>query len=144
MASIRDQILDYIVEQIDAIPGVIAARSRLAPVRRSEGTRVIVTWTGETSTPGFHDQVDRVLEVRISILATGDIPDQVADATAVKVYAKLNSTQTIATMGGLAYTPLIETSRTPEMEDADNGAIDYQIFFEVRYWTTVASETTQP
>lgn len=144
MASIRDRILDYIVDQLDAIPGVNAVRSRLVPVRREEGTRVIVSWAGETAQEGFHDQVERTLTVKLNIIARGDIPDKVADAVAVKCYGKLKSTETIAKMGGLAYTPIVEDSRTPNMEDADDGAIDYEVLLTVVYLTTIASEETQP
>lgn len=144
MASIRSQILDYIVDQLDAIPGVNAVRSRLVPVRREEGTRVIVSWAGETAVQGFHDSVERTLTVKVNIIARGDIPDQVADAVAVKCYAKLNSSATISKMGGLAFIPIVEDSRTPSMEDTDDGAVDYEVLFTVVYHTTVASEESQP
>jgi len=144
MASIREQILEYIVDQLDAIPGVNAVRSRFVPVRREEGVVVIVTPEAEEAGEQFGNAVERTLTVKTGIIARGAIPDQVADAVAVKLYAKLKSTNTIARMGGLAYGPIVEASRGFLFEDADDGAIDYQILWRVVYQTTVASEETQP
>lgn len=144
MASVREQLLDYIVDQLNAVTGVTAVRSRLAPVPRSEGTLVIVTWQSETAAEQVMNGVERTLAIKISIVARGEVPDSVADAVAVKVYAKLKGTDLVAGMGGLAWTPIIETGRINQMEEADDGAVDYQMFFEVTYRTVIGDETTQP
>lgn len=144
MSSIREQILDYIVEQLNTISGVTAVRSRLAPVPRAEGTLVIVTWQSETVGEQLMFGVERTLAIKLSIIARGQVPDTVADAVAVKVYAKLKGTNTVAEMNGLAWTPILETGRLNQMEEADDGAVDYQMFFEVTYRTVIGDETTQP
>lgn len=144
MASIRDQILDYIVDQLNTVTGVDAVRSRFVPVRREEGTRVIVTPEDETAEEMISQGIRRVLTIKTSIIARGAIPDQVADAVAVKVFGKLKSTDTIARMGGLADEPIVEQSRAFLFEDADDGAVDYQILWSVAYLTDYTSEETQP
>ena len=144
MASIREQILDYIVDQLNLVNGVDAVRSRFVPVRREEGIRVIVTPEEETAEEMVSLGVRRELTIKTSIIARGTIPDQVADAVAVKVYAKLKGTNLVASMGGLAYTPIVETGRSFQFEDADDGAIDYQILWTVDYVTDYTSEETQP
>ena len=144
MSSIREQILDYIVEQLNTVNGITAVRSRLAPVPRAEGTLVIVTWQSETVGEQLMFGVERTLAIKLSIIARGQVPDTVADAVAVKVYAKLKGTDLVAGMNGLAWTPIVETGRVNQMEEADDGAVDYQMFFEVTYRTVIGDETTQP
>jgi hypothetical protein len=144
MASIRDQILDYIVDQLNLVAGVDAVRSRLVPVRREEGIRVIVTPEEESPAEMVSLGVRRELTVKTSIIARGTIPDQMADAVAAKVYAKLKGTNAVAKMGGLADEPIVEAGRGFLFEDADTGAIDYQILWTVVYITDYASEETQP
>lgn len=144
MASIRDQILDYIVDQLNLVSGVDAVRSRLAPVRREEGTRVIVTPEDESVVELATIGIERTLTVKTSIIARGNIPDQVADAVAVKVYAKLKGTDLVSRMGGLASHAIVEQGRTFLLEEADTNAIDYQILWTIVYFTDYTSEESQP
>ena len=141
MSSLREQILADIATRLATIASVTVQRSRVVPVKRSDGIVIVVTPVDETATPQLQDAFLRELRVITSVRARGAIPDQVADPTAVAVYAKLMGTQDSRTLGGLAV-DILELSREFAMDEADLDAIDYQILWQVAYMTSVADEAT--
>lgn len=148
MASVREQILEYVVARLEAITSTSPAlksrvhRSRQVPVRRGEGVRVLVEPVEEEVTAMIAQRVERMLTFRVRIVLHDDAPDAAADPIAVAIYAQLMGTESARRMGGLLQLPLQETSRVFPLEDADGTPIDYQINFVAPYRTTVGSEET--
>ncbi len=141
-ASLREQILVAIAANLTAaLPSTVPVeRSRLVAVRRSEGIVVVVMPVSEETESPLQQASERRLRVQVSILARGDMPDQVADSTASAVYAALVGNHDARTLDGLAYNTE-EVARQFLMEDADQDAIDYQMLFQVTYYTSFADET---
>jgi hypothetical protein len=140
--SRRETILAYLLAQLETVPGITAARSRLVPARRENGIVAVLAPLEEVATPGVGSYYERRLTFTISVLAQGLIPDQAADAAATAIYAKLMATNATRTLGGLAEEPLAELGRVFLMEDGDGGHIDHQIRFAVTYWAALNDEAT--
>jgi len=137
MASKREDILDAIKTALTGTVGVSTRiyRSRIIPLaQRSQLPALIIEWSNDdaeqnTSLP----TLDWSLSVTITVLSSGDIPDEQADATIVSAHAKMTSD---LTLGGEAI-DVQPTNVTFEAIDGDSPIGVTSMGFLVRYRTEV-------
>ena len=99
MASKREDILDAIKPALAGTPGVSTRiyRSRTIPLaQRSELPALLISWTNDgaeqnTSLP----TLDWSLNVVVTVLSSGDVPDEQADATVVSMHSKMMADLTL-------------------------------------------------
>ena len=99
MASKREDILDAIKTALAGTTGVSSRiyRSRVIPLaQRSELPSLLISWTNDgaeqnTSLP----TLDWSLNVVVTVLSSGDVPDEQADATVVSMHAKMMADLTL-------------------------------------------------
>ena len=137
MASKREDILDAIKTALAGTTGVSTRiyRSRTIPLaQRSELPSLLISWTNDgveqnTSLP----TLDWSLNVVVTVLSSGDVPDEQADATVVSMHAKMCAD---LTLGGEAI-DIQPSDVTFEAIDGDQpiGAINCN--YIVRYRTEV-------
>ena len=137
MASKREDILDAIKTALAGTTGVSTRiyRSRVIPLaQRSELPALLISWTNDaaeqnTSLP----TLDWSLNVVVTVLSSGDVPDEQADATVVSMHAKMCAD---LTLGGEAI-DIQPSDVTFEAIDGDQpiGAINCN--YIVRYRTEV-------
>lgn len=135
MSSIREQILQAMVVLADTVPGVTVYRSREAALARAEGTAILVRWKHDpviTQMAGF---ATRDLLVEVTVIARGQIPDQVADPSVVAMHAAISANQTL---GGLC-ARIIEEETLADFEVADQNAVAIVVTYRVRYLTAATS-----
>ena len=99
MASKREDILDAIKTALAGTTGVSTRiyRSRTIPLaQRSELPALIIEWTGDSAEQNTSlPTLDWSLNVRVSVLSSGDVPDEVADPTVVSMHAKMMADLTL-------------------------------------------------
>ena len=142
MQSRRELILEAVRSQLRAaLPASVKVqRSRLTAVPRGEGLVVVVLPQIEEHESPLQTASERRLRIQVSVIARGAIPEQVADDTACRIYVALAGSHAARTLGGLA-TDTNELARQFLMEDADQDAIDYQMIFQITYYTAFTDET---
>ena len=99
MASKREDILDAIKTALAGTTGVSTRiyRSRTIPLaQRSELPALLISWTNDgaeqnTSLP----TLDWSLNVVVTVLSSGDVPDEQADATVVSMHSKMMADLTL-------------------------------------------------
>ena len=141
MASKREDILDAIKTALAGTTGVSTRiyRSRTIPLaQRSQLPALIIEWRDDsceqnTSLP----TLDWSLNVTVTVLSSGDVPDQQADNTIVSVHAKMMAD---LTLGGEAI-DIQPTTVTFEAIDGDSPIGVTSMGFLVRYSTDVDSIT---
>ena len=141
MASKREDILDAIKTALAGTTGVSTRiyRSRTIPLaQRSQLPALIIEWSDDsceqnTSLP----TLDWSLNVTVTVLSSGDVPDQQADNTIVSVHAKMMAD---LTLGGEAI-DIQPTTVTFEAIDGDSPIGVTSMGFLVRYRTDVDSIT---
>ena len=141
MASKREDILDAIKTALAGTTGVSTRiyRSRTIPLaQRSQLPALIIEWSDDsceqnTSLP----TLDWSLNVTVTVLSSGDVPDQQADNTIVSVHAKMMAD---LTLGGEAI-DIQPTTVNFEAIDGDSPIGVPSMGFLVRYRTDVDSIT---
>ena len=141
MASRREDILDAIKTALAGTTGVSTRiyRSRTIPLaQRSELPALLISWTNDsveqnTALP----TLDWSLNVVVTVLSSGDVPDEQADATIVSMHSKMMAD---LTLGGEAI-DVQPSDVSFEAIDGDSpiGAINCS--YIVRYRTDVDSIT---
>ena len=137
MASKREDILDAIKTALANTTGVGTRiyRSRTIPLaQRSQLPALIIEWSSDnpelnTALP----TLDWSLSVSVTVLSSGDVPDEQADATVVSAHAKLMAD---LTLGGEAI-DIQPTNVTFEAIDGDSPIGVTGMGYTVRYRTEV-------
>ena len=137
MASKREDILDAIKTALAGTVGVSTRiyRSRTRPLgQRSQLPALIIEWNNDaaeqnTSLP----TLDWSLSVTGTVLSSGDVPDEQADATVVSAHAKLMAD---LTLGGESI-DIQPTNVTFEAIDGDSPIGVTGMGYTVRYRTEV-------
>ena len=137
MASKREDILDAIKTALANTTGVGTRiyRSRTLPLaQRSQLPSLIIEWSNDaaeqnTSLP----TLDWSLSVTVTVLSSGDVPDEQADATVVSAHSKLMAD---LTLGGEAI-DVQPTNVTFEAIDGDSPIGVTGMGYTVRYRTEV-------
>ena len=137
MASKREDILDAIKTALSNTTGVGTRiyRSRTLPLaQRSQLPSLIIEWSNDaaeqnTSLP----TLDWSLSVTVTVLSSGDVPDEQADSTVVSAHAKLMAD---LTLGGESI-DIQPTNVTFEAIDGDSPIGVTGMGYTVRYRTEV-------
>ena len=141
MASKREDILDAIKTALAGTVGVSTRiyRSRTIPLaQRSQLPALIIEWSSDnpeqnTALP----TVDWSLNVTVTVLSSGDVPDSQADDTIVSAHAKLMAD---LTLGGESI-DIQPTNVTFEAIDGDSPIGVTGMGYLVRYRTEVGDLT---
>jgi hypothetical protein len=141
MASKREDILDAIKTALAGTTGVSTRiyRSRTIPLaQRSELPALIIEWSDDSAEQNTSlPTLDWSLNVTVTVLSSGDVPDEQADNTIVSVHAKMCAD---LTLGGEAI-DIQPTTVTFEAIDGDSPIGVTSMGFLVRYRTDVDSIT---
>ena len=93
MASKREDILDANKTALAGTTGVSTRiyRSRTIPLaQRSELPALLISWTGDSAEQNTSlPTLDWSLSVVVTVLSSGDVPDEQADATIVSMHSKM-------------------------------------------------------
>ncbi len=140
MSSKREQILAALATSLAATPSIGANvyRSRAAGALRAETPMVILEPLQDSASEPTIYYVDWQLITRLTILARGSIPDQVADPVVTAVYARMMADLTV---GGLAY-DVEPRGVTWQIGDADAESVEIMCDFVVKYRTALQDMTT--
>ena len=136
MTTKREQILARLLTTLANTTGVSTRiyRSRVVPLSRAESPAIVLepvsdTVEQNTSLP----TLDHTLTVKISVIARGDIPDNVADPIVESLHAKIMSDLTV---NNLAID--VQPSDTSfELLDADQPGGVISCDYLVRYRTEI-------
>ena len=141
MTTKRESILAAIKTTLAGTTGVGTRiwRSRVQALSRQESPAIVIEPISDaaeqnTSLP----KLDWSLNVRVSVIVRGDVPDQQADATVESLHAKMMAD---LTLGGYAY-DVQPTGVSFELVEADQPAGVIGCDFLVRYRTALADLTT--
>jgi hypothetical protein len=135
--TISESILAYIAAQLLGVSDATVFRSRQAALARVEGTGIIVHPETETVVLRSEaaDVVLRELTVLITVLARGDVPDQVADPIEDSIHSIIMSDRTL---GGRTLR-IYEESRKWTLEEADQIAVAVEMRYRMKYATPASS-----
>ena len=137
--SARETILTAVMTALAGTDGVgiHLYRSRTRAVAADAALALLVRPVAETPEQIVITFMDRRLDVELSILARGDIPDSLADATVVSAHGKLMADRTL---GGAA----LDVEEGPTEWDfaaADTDLCEVRMRFTVAYRTADNSLT---
>ncbi|CAG2149417.1 MULTISPECIES: hypothetical protein [Burkholderiaceae] len=139
MNSIRERILREVVARLSAaVAPVPVLRQPAVPVTRDASPALLLFAESDRITGYANHLVDRVLTLRLTVVARGDYAFDQADRTMVAAHSALMPD---ATLGGLALL-LHEVDAEWDAEDADAGAVALPARYEIRY-RTHAMDLTQ-
>ncbi len=142
MATKREQILAAIKTNLANTTGVGTRiyRSRVEALTRSETPALILEPISDTpqDTQSFNDKVTWEFKIRISVVARGSVPDNVADPTIESLHTKV---MTDPSVGGLALDVRPSTTSF-ELLEADEPAGVISCEFDIEYRTSYNSLTT--
>ena len=142
MASKREQILAAIKTNLANTTGVGTRiyRSRVEALTRSETPAIIIEPVSDTpqDTNSFNNKITWEFKIRISVIARGSTPDNVADPTIESLHTKVLNDPSI---GGLAIDVRPSTT-TFELLEADEPAGVIGCEFDISYRTSYNSLTT--
>jgi len=132
MNSIRERILREVVARLSAaVAPVQVLRQPTVPVTRDASPALLLFVEGDRITGYANHLVDRVLTLRLTVVARGDDAFDQADRTMVAAHAALMPDPSL---GGLALL-LHEVDAEWDAEDADAGAVALPARYEIRYRT---------
>ena len=142
MASKREQILAAIKTNLANTTGVGTRiyRSRVEALTRSETPAIIIEPVSDTpqDTNSFNNKITWEFKIRISVIARGSTPDNVAGPTIESLHTKVLNDPSI---GGLAIDVRPSTT-TFELLEADEPAGVIGCEFDIEYRTSYNSLTT--
>lgn len=137
MATKREVILAQVRAQLTGTTGVGTRiyRSRVTAVPREESPAIIIEPLRDDPQLITHlATIDWTLNVRVTVIARGPIPDQSADQVVASLHSKL---MTDTTLGGCA----IDIMPGPTkwiFADADGAAVEIQCDYRVMYRTSLS------
>ena len=142
MTTKRERILAQIKTNLNGTTGVEDRiyRSRVEALTRAETPAIIVEPISDTpqDTQSFNDKVTWEFKIRISVVARGSVPDNVADPTIESLHTKV---MTDPSVGGLALDVRPSTTSF-ELLEADEPAGVISCEFDIEYRTSYNSLTT--
>ncbi|MDX2074701.1 MAG: hypothetical protein SFX19_10135 [Alphaproteobacteria bacterium] len=140
MSTIREQILAAIKTALTGTTGVDVRiyRSRPEAISRGESPAILIEPVGNSPVQPVIGFLDNVFTVRISVIARGAVPDQVADPTIASLHAKIMAD---LTLGGLAMD--IQPGATNYLiEEGDQPAAVISCDYNVIHRTSLTDLTT--
>lgn len=136
MASIGEQIIAKVVEILEDAGIENVFRSRQIAIKRNLSTAVLVR-PGSEVVELFPGVGQWTLTVTVRLLASGEIPDQLADDLVVAIHAALMAD---IRLGGLAI--LVEPDdRGWEFGDAEVDLVTVTLPYRITYRTAIADLT---
>lgn len=142
MATKREQILAAIKTNLANTTGVGTRiyRSRVEALTRSETPAIIIEPISDTpqDTNSFNNKITWEFRIRISVIARGSTPDNVADPTIESLHTKVLNDPSI---GGLAI-DVSPSTTTFDLLEADEPAGVIGCEFDITYRTSYNSLTT--
>ena len=132
MNSVRERVLREIVTRLSsAIAPTPVLRMPAVPVTREASHALLLFVDGDSITAHANHLVDRLLIVRLAVVARGADAFDVADQALVAAHAALLADPNL---GGLAIA-VREIDCEWEFDDADAGAVALPARYEIRYRT---------
>ena len=132
MNSVRERVLREAVARLSvAIAPVPVLRMPTVPLTREASPALLMFVDGDSITAHANSLVDRMLILRLTVVARGDDGFDQADQTLVVAHAALLADPNL---GGLAIA-VREIDCEWDAEDADAGAVSLPARYEVRYRT---------
>lgn len=137
MASKREMILQRIAAALAGSAGVGSRiyRSRVEPLARGEAPAIVVEPITDAAVQDTLGTLRWTLQVRVSVIVRGAVPDQLADPVILDVHSKLLGD---ATLDGYAI-DLLPTTVSFESIEADQPAGVVSAEFAVTYRTALNS-----
>ena len=140
MNSIRERILQAVVARIaTAVAPIPVLRSPTVPVPREASPALLLFAESDRITAYANSLVDRLLLLRLVVVARGDDAFDRVDQAVVATHSALMSDPGL---GGLALA-LREVDCEWDAEDADAGAVAAPARYEIRYRTLAFDLTRQ-
>ena len=139
MASKRETILACVAAVLAGTSGVGTRiyRSRVEALSRAETPALLIEPISDNPTQDTLSTISWQLTFRVSIVTRGQVPDQLADASAIDVHEKIMADMTL---DGLV-TDLFPTSVDFQLIDADQPAGITSLSFAATYRTQLNSIT---
>lgn len=132
MHSIRERLLRAMVTRLSAaIAPIPVLRQPTVPLTREASPALLLWAEGDQITARANHLVDRLLVVRLAVIARGADAFEVADQLLVAAHAALLADPNL---GGLCIA-VREIDAEWEAEDADAGAVLLPARYEIRYRT---------
>ena len=132
MNSVRERILREVVARLSAaLAPVPVLRMPVAPVTREAGPALLLFVDGDSITAHANHLVDRLLIIRLAVVAHGADAFDVADRALVAAHAAMLADPN---WGGMAIA-VREIDCEWEVDDADAGAVALPARYEIRYRT---------
>ncbi|WP_054075429.1 hypothetical protein [Comamonas testosteroni] len=139
MNSVRERIVREVAARLSsAIAPVAVLRMPAVPLTREASPALLLMLEADSITAHANHLVDRLLIVRLAVVARGADAFNVADQLLVAAHAAL---LTAPNLGGLAIA-VREIDCEWEVDDADAGAVAMPARYEIRY-RTQAQDLTQ-
>lgn len=139
MNSVRERIVREVIERLSsAIAPVAVLRMPVVPLTREGSPALLLMLEGDSITARANHLVDRLVIVRLAVVARGANAFDVADQLLVAAHAALLAE---SNLGGLAIA-VREIDCEWEFDDADAGAVAMPARYEIRY-RTQAQDLTQ-
>lgn len=133
--TVRDAILEAIKALVANIPNAVVYRSREAALSREEGVGILIRPEEEDATQLGREATKRDFKIVVTVIARGDIPDQIADPIVEQVHAALMADDTF----GKIVAQVIEHSTKWDFEVADQNAVAVEMRYTVRLMTPANS-----
>tara|TARA_Y100000593_G_scaffold9424_1_gene17197 strand:+ start:72 stop:497 length:426 start_codon:yes stop_codon:yes gene_type:complete len=121
MTTKREQILDQIKSVLTSTAGVSSRvyRSRVVPLSRGESPAIVIEPISDTAQQNTSlPTLDWSMQVRVSVIVRGDVPDEIADPIVESLHSKMCAD---LTLNGYAI-DVQPTSVDFQMIDADQPA----------------------
>ena len=121
MTTKREQILDQIKSVLTSTAGVSSRvyRSRVVPLSRGESPAIVIEPISDTAQQNTSlPTLDWSMQVRVSVIVRGDVPDEIADPIVESLHSKMCAD---LTLNGYAI-DVQPTSVEFQMIDADQPA----------------------
>jgi len=132
MNSVRERILREVAARLSsAITPIPVLRPPTQPITRDASPALLLLIEGDSIAAHANHLVDRVMSVRLTVIARGAAAIDVADQALVKAHAALLADPNLA---GLAIA-VREIDCEWDAEDADAGAVALPARYEIRYRT---------
>ena len=132
MNSVRERVLREAVARLSvAIAPVPVLRMPTVPLTREASPALLMFVDGDSITAHANSLVDRMLILRLTVVARGNDGFDQADRTLVVAHAALLAD---SNLGGLALA-VREIDCEWDAEDADAGAVSLPARYEIRYRT---------
>lgn len=140
MASKREQIVLAIMARLATVAGVDGRvfRSQADPNPREIAPYIAVQWTSEQAAPETVPQLERTLNVDVTVYTRGDVPDALADPIMVSAHGLIMQD---TSLGGLAIDMRLEDA-SAEIIAADFPAAKVTHSYAVKFRHSYGDMTT--